>query len=95
MYFPDFVDIGTEEFLSVIFVVSLIGICIHYVVNVLPLGSLKTNLIEQSTSQEPVSIIICARNEDDNLTEFLPKILTQNYPEFEVVVVDDCSYDNT
>ena len=82
MYFPDFVDIGTEEFLSVIFVVSLIGICIHYVVNVLPLGSLKTNLIEQSTSQEPVSIIICARNEDDNLTEFLPKILTQNYPEF-------------
>jgi glycosyltransferase involved in cell wall biosynthesis len=42
-----------------------------------------------------VSIIICARNEDDNLTEFLPKILVQDYPEFEVIVVNDCSIDNT
>jgi biofilm PGA synthesis N-glycosyltransferase PgaC len=95
MYFPDFVDIGADEYVLVAFIVSLIGICIHYVINILPLGNLKTNLLEQSTIQEPVSIIICARNEDDNLTEFLPKILTQNYPEFEVVVVDDCSYDNT
>ena len=95
MYFPDFVDIGTDEFLLVIFVLSFIGICIHYVINVFPLGNLKTNVLEQSTTQEPVSIIICARNEDDNLTEFLPKILTQNYPEFEVIVVDDCSHDNT
>ncbi|MFL5752000.1 MAG: glycosyltransferase [Bacteroidia bacterium] len=43
----------------------------------------------------PVSIIMCARNEGDNLTEFLPKILTQDYPEFEVIVVNDCSLDNT
>ncbi len=43
----------------------------------------------------PVSIVICAKNEADNLTEFLPKILSQEYPEFEVVVVNDCSWDNT
>ncbi len=43
----------------------------------------------------PTSIIICARNEDDNLVEFLPSIFEQNYPEFEVVVVNDCSIDNT
>jgi poly-beta-1,6-N-acetyl-D-glucosamine synthase len=43
----------------------------------------------------PVSVIICARNEDDNLTAFLPLILNQDYPNFEVVVVNDCSYDNT
>lgn len=95
MYFPDFVDIGADEFLLVFFVVSFIGICIHYFINIFPLANLKTQLLEQSNAQEPVSIIICARNEDDNLTEFLPKILTQNYPEFEVIVVDDCSYDNT
>ena len=95
MYFPDFVDIGTDEFLLVIFVMSFIGICIHYAINVFPLGNLKTNLLEQATTQEPVSIIICARNEDDNLTEFLPKVLTQNYSEFEVIVVNDCSNDNT
>jgi glycosyltransferase involved in cell wall biosynthesis len=43
----------------------------------------------------PASIIICARNEDDNLVEFLPRIFEQDYPEFEVVVVNDCSFDNT
>lgn len=43
----------------------------------------------------PSSIIICARNEDDNLVEFLPRIFEQEYPEFEVVVVNDCSFDNT
>ena len=43
----------------------------------------------------PVSIIICARNEDDNLIAFLPAVLDQDYPEFEVVVVNDCSFDNS
>jgi biofilm PGA synthesis N-glycosyltransferase PgaC len=95
MYFPDFVEIGADELLLVAFFVSLIGIVIHYAVNVLPLGNLKTTALESSSSQEPVSIIICARNEDDNLTEFLPKILVQEYPEFEVIVVNDCSIDNT
>lgn len=43
----------------------------------------------------PVSIIICARNEDHNIVEFLPHIFEQEYPEYEVVVVNDCSFDNT
>jgi glycosyltransferase involved in cell wall biosynthesis len=95
MYFPDFVEIGADELLLVAFFVSLLGIVIHYIANVLPLGNLKNISLEASVTQEPVSIIICARNEDDNLTEFLPKILVQDYPEFEVVVVNDCSIDNT
>jgi poly-beta-1,6-N-acetyl-D-glucosamine synthase len=45
--------------------------------------------------QEPVSIVICARNEAENLTNNLPLILEQDYPDFEVVVVNDCSDDNT
>jgi glycosyltransferase involved in cell wall biosynthesis len=44
---------------------------------------------------EPVSIIICARNEAENLQKFLPSILKQNYPDFEVIVVNDCSEDNS
>ena len=48
-----------------------------------------------NNSFPPVSVVICAKNEGENLTEFLPKILLQNYPTFEVVVVNDCSYDNT
>jgi glycosyltransferase involved in cell wall biosynthesis len=43
----------------------------------------------------PVSVIICARNEAENLSEFLPSVLDQNYPDFEVIVVNDCSEDNS
>lgn len=49
----------------------------------------------QSTSGQPVSVIICARNEAANLKELLPAVLEQDYPDFEVIVVNDCSEDDT
>lgn len=42
-----------------------------------------------------VSVIIAARNEADNLLENLPFVLNQDYPNFEVVVVNDGSQDET
>jgi poly-beta-1,6-N-acetyl-D-glucosamine synthase len=48
-----------------------------------------------SAHTPPASIVICAKNEDHNLVEFLPKVFAQDYPDFEVVVVNDCSFDNT
>lgn len=44
---------------------------------------------------KPVSVIICAKNEYSNLKINLPLILEQDYPDFEVVVVNDCSDDET
>ena len=55
----------------------------------------KSDKAPSNTEKHPVSVIICAKNEADNLTEFLPKFLTQEYPQFEVIVVNDCSSDNT
>lgn len=46
-------------------------------------------------SQPPVSVIICARNESENLKKFLPAVLEQDYPDYEVIVVNDCSEDNS
>jgi biofilm PGA synthesis N-glycosyltransferase PgaC len=43
----------------------------------------------------PLSVVICARNEGENLAKFLPGVLEQDYPSYEVVVVNDCSEDNT
>lgn len=48
-----------------------------------------------TSSGEPVSVIICARDEANNLENNLPHILEQDYPDYEVVVVNDCSEDNT
>ena len=50
---------------------------------------------ETKGTGQPVSVIICARNEADNLKEFLPSILEQDYPDYEVIVVNDCSEDNS
>ena len=45
--------------------------------------------------QPPVSVIICAHNESENLRRFLPLILEQNYDEYEVIIVNDGSCNNT
>ncbi len=44
---------------------------------------------------EPVSIIICARNEEENLKKNLISFLNQDYPNYEVIVVNDCSEDES
>jgi glycosyltransferase involved in cell wall biosynthesis len=42
-----------------------------------------------------ISVIICAKNEAENLKEFIPLIATQKYDKFEIIVVNDNSTDNT
>ena len=46
-------------------------------------------------SYPPVSIVICAKNEAENLKKNLKVILIQNYPVFEVIIVNDQSTDHT
>ena len=43
----------------------------------------------------PVSIVICAKNEEKNLMECIPLLMEQDYKEFEVIVVNDSSRDDT
>ncbi len=49
----------------------------------------------ENTPSPAVSVVICARNEEEFLQKNLPYILDQDYPEYEVIVVNDCSSDNT
>lgn len=52
---------------------------------------------ERPVSQtHPVSVIICARDEDENLARNLPGVLVQHYPTtHEVIVVNDNSFDDS
>lgn len=48
------------------------------------------------SQNHPVSIIICARDEDENLARNLPGVLVQSYPStYEVVAVNDNSVDDS
>jgi len=69
---------------------------LRYVNGVLRLRS-KTikNKISFLTEQPPVSVIICAKDEANNLRQFLPFVLQQEYPDFEVIVINDGSTDET
>jgi len=59
---------------------------------VLPQKSAKTPHTDELF---PVSVIVCARNEADSLVQNLPALLEQDYPDFEVIIVNNCSDDNT
>ncbi len=48
-----------------------------------------------SNAKPPVSVIICSQNESENLKSFLPSILEQNYPQYEVIVINDGSTDES
>jgi cellulose synthase/poly-beta-1,6-N-acetylglucosamine synthase-like glycosyltransferase len=54
----------------------------------------KTKTISPA-NESPVSVIICARNEEKNLLEHVPLIMEQNYPSFELIIVNDSSWDDT
>ncbi len=46
-------------------------------------------------NNSPVSVIICAKNEEKNLKIFLPFIAKQNHPNFEIILVNDSSTDQS
>ena len=77
---------------SSIAIISLLVILFYYLYFFIRLRYFQSN---SNLFNHPVSIIICARNELHNLQKNLPVILSQNYFDFEVIVVNDQSSDES
>lgn len=61
-----------------------------------PLRKFKRQMVmELPVMKPPVSVIVYAKNESENLRLYLPTLLNQDYPEYEVIVVNDGSTDET
>lgn len=58
-------------------------------------AALRKQQVPVNQREQGVSVILAARNQAPLLREHLPLWLSQNYPQFELVVVNDCSYDET
>ena len=54
----------------------------------------KTPLLSQG-EQPGVSVLVYSHNQAEALARNLPVLLNQNYPKYEVIVLDDNSRDNT
>lgn len=81
--------------LLVVFGIQLYYYCYHFASILKYRKKLDNGIVPLVEKLPPVSIIICAKNESENLREFLPSILEQDYPCFEVIVVNDGSTDET
>ena len=87
--------------LEVISDVFLIILVLAFIIHVLLFMNLFTKLsfykrVENVVKKSPsVSIVISAKNEDENLKNFLPLLMEQEYPDYEVIVVNDQSVDDT
>jgi glycosyltransferase involved in cell wall biosynthesis len=50
----------------------------------------------KNTADSPgISLLVCAKNEAENLKVQLPLLLKQDYPNFEIILINDASRDNT
>lgn len=43
----------------------------------------------------PISVIVCAKNEEENAAKFVPLLAQQDYPDYEIILIDDASSDGT
>ena len=81
---------------SILFIVFIVIVGIQLVYYSTFLFSFALQRAETKLKKHiPLSVIICAKNEAKNLEENLPYILNQNYSNFEVVLVNDSSSDET
>lgn len=55
----------------------------------------KPNINKCKRTKEPVSVIISIKDDSENLSKILPLILNQNYPKYEVILVNDNSSDDS
>jgi len=82
--------------LTILFYIFIVVVGIqllYYVLLFQKFSSTKTTLIKKVDF--PVSVVIAAKNEAENLKENLPLILNQKHPNFEVILVNDASNDTS
>jgi cellulose synthase/poly-beta-1,6-N-acetylglucosamine synthase-like glycosyltransferase len=76
-------------------VVFGIALCIQLFVLLFRFLKTASHTSDNKKNIQPVSVVIAARNEEKNLLENVPKIMAQSHPNFEVIIVNDSSWDDT
>ena len=84
------------SFTTILFFIFIVIVSIQIVYYLSFLFSFSIKRSETRLKKHiPISVIICAKNEAENLIENLPFILNQDYSNYEVVLINDSSSDDT
>lgn len=78
--------------------VWLIQVVLFLVINIRPLVHIsgeKKHKYPEAESLPPISVVVYAHNQSEDLLRNLPVLLDSPYPDFEVIVIDDGSSDET
>lgn len=83
--------------LLTLFYVFVGVIAIQFVYYVVIFGRFSFSKKVENAVQKaiPISVIVCAKNEQDNVSKYIPLLAEQQYNNFEIVLIDDASRDNT
>jgi glycosyltransferase involved in cell wall biosynthesis len=83
-------------FLEILFFVFIAIIVVQFLYYIVFFGKFSFAKPQNSTPKKlPISVIVCAKNEEENVKNFIPLLLEQDYPDFEIVLIDDASSDET
>lgn len=82
--------------LTIIFYLFIAIITIQFFYYVFIFGKFSFSKSQQSMPKKiPISVIVCAKNEEVNVVKFIPMLSQQEYPDYEIILIDDASSDRT
>ena len=82
--------------LTITFYLFIVVVAIQLFYYLIVFGKFAYAKVKKNTPKKtPVSVIVCAKNEAENVTQFIPLLAEQDYPDFEIVLIDDASSDDT
>ncbi|MEW4924898.1 glycosyltransferase [Algibacter sp. 2305UL17-15] len=84
-----FLDIALYAFMGVVLIQVI------FYLNIFGRFAFLKQKTSNKRSNTPVSVLVCAKNEAENLKTFLPSIIDQDYKNFEIVLINDGSHDDT
>ncbi|WP_339917330.1 glycosyltransferase [Yeosuana marina] len=83
-------------FLDVVFYLFIFVVSIQIIFQIFFFGKFAViKSFKKKSTKVGVSVIICAKNEAENLEMFLPSVISQKYLDFEIILINDASKDNT
>jgi glycosyltransferase involved in cell wall biosynthesis len=82
--------------LSILFYIFIGLLALQIFFYLIPIGAFSfSKNVQKPSPQVPISVIVCAKNEAENIRKNLPLLIAQDYPKFEIVLIDDASIDDT
>lgn len=81
--------------LPIVFYLFVAIVCIHILYHIVVFSAIDYTHKKETSSRPPVSLIVYIENNQEDLNRFLPALQNQSYGIFEIILVNNASYDDS